>query len=71
MLMWGVGIEAAMSSYGMLGSYQYFSRENFVEEFEAWTYEMIPGERIEICPHEGARQRQLCLAMVFWQLLVF
>ena len=42
MPIWGVGIEAAMSSYGMLGSYQYFSRENFVQEFEAWTYEMIP-----------------------------
>ena len=41
MLMWGVGIEAAMSSYGMLGSYQYFSRENFVQEFEAWAHEMI------------------------------
>ena len=30
-----------MSSYGMLGSYQYFSRENFVKEFEAWADEII------------------------------
>ena len=55
----GDWIEAAMSSYGMLGSYKYFSRENFVQEFEAWTY-----ERVEICPYEGAGERQLCPPMV-------
>ena len=34
MFIWGVGIEAAISSYGMLGSYQYFSRENFVKSLK-------------------------------------
>ena len=34
MPIWGDRIEAAMSSYGMLGSYQYFSRENFVKSLK-------------------------------------
>ena len=35
------GIEAAMSSYGMLGNYKYLLWKNFVEEFEAWADGMI------------------------------
>ena len=41
MLTRGGEAEAAMSSYGMLGIYQYLSKENFVPELEAWADGMI------------------------------
>ena len=55
---WMGGIEAAMSSYGILGTYEYFWRKKFVPEFEAWADGMILEKGTDM-PTWGGGQRQV------------